>query len=356
MSEPARSDLPGDDARDATGPAHPRGAAQTTCTAQLEATLGQERRRPWRRGALAVAAPLVVAGLVTAGSPGFTFITVQRGDTLSGIAHRYHTTVSRLIQANDLPGNGDVIYAGSRLKVPTSATSSGGRSRSRTTKRTVNVSYQVRRGDTLIGLAHRYHVTPTTIRRANHLPASGMIRIDQVLRIPVPRTTTTGSSRSTGNSFAGRTYPSATVARAAAHRRALATRRLPSRSGMRSIIAAAARRQGVSASLALAVSYQESGFNPAVVSVADAIGAMQVVPSTGSWASSIIGRRLDLLNPYDNATAGVVLLRVLLATASTTEQAVAGYYQGLASVRKHGMFADTKQYVANVLALRRTFA
>lgn len=32
--------------------------------------------------------------------------------------------------------------------------------------------------------------------------------------------------------------------------------------------------------------------------------------------------------------------------------AVAGYDQGLGSVRRHGLFADTQRYVANVMALR----
>jgi hypothetical protein len=35
--------------------------------------------------------------------------------------------------------------------------------------------------------------------------------------------------------------------------------------------------------------------------------------------------------------------------------AAAGYYQGLSSVRQHGMYSDTQQYVNSVLALRRQF-
>jgi hypothetical protein len=31
---------------------------------------------------------------------------------------------------------------------------------------------------------------------------------------------------------------------------------------------------------------------------------------------------------------------------------VAGYYQGLRSVRERGMYTDTQAYVANVLSLR----
>jgi hypothetical protein len=51
----------------------------------------------------------------------------------------------------------------------------------------------------------------------------------------------------------------------------------------------------------------------------------------------------------------VVLLKVLRQTANSDRQAVAGYYQGLRSVRERGMFPDTKRYVDNVMALRARF-
>ena len=34
------------------------------------------------------------------------------------------------------------------------------------------------------------------------------------------------------------------------------------------------------------------------------------------------------------------------------KKAVAAYYQGPAAVKKHGLFAETRRFVANVLALR----
>ena len=49
------------------------------------------------------------------------------------------------------------------------------------------------------------------------------------------------------------------------------------------------------------------------------------------------------------------LLSVLTHEATDVRQAVAGYYQGLQSVRDHGMYPSTKQYVANVMALRARF-
>jgi soluble lytic murein transglycosylase-like protein len=124
---------------------------------------------------------------------------------------------------------------------------------------------------------------------------------------------------------------------------------------MRTIIAAKARANGVDPALALAVSYQESGWNMHVVSVANAVGAMQVIPATSVWISGVVGRRLDPTSPSDNATTGVVLLKILTRAASSERQAVAAYYQGLRSVRANGMFADTRQYVANVMALKARF-
>ena len=124
---------------------------------------------------------------------------------------------------------------------------------------------------------------------------------------------------------------------------------------MRDIIAAKARANGVDPALALAVSYQESGWNQGVVSVANAVGAMQVIPTTTDWISGVVGRRLDPLKAEDNATTGVVLLKILTQAASNERQAVAAYYQGLKSVRENGMYTDTKRYVANVMALKRQF-
>jgi LysM repeat protein len=295
-----------------------------------------------------VAVPLLLAALVTAGSPGWGHYTIRRGDTLESIAKRYHTTVSRLVEVNGLPGNGDLIYAGESLRVPAGKRTSA----SRTV--TIRRHHRVVAGDSLIKIAKKYGVRPAVIARANRLPSSLIVRLGDTLVIPVTRKVASSSARSSTNSFAGRTYASSVVSAAARNRAILANRRVPSRDAMRALIVSTAKANGVDPSLALAISWQESGFNMRRVSVANAIGAMQVIPSTGDWISSVIGRRLDLLKPRDNVTAGVVLLRVLTKSASL-RTAVAGYYQGLKSVREHGMYRDTKAYVANILALRKRF-
>jgi soluble lytic murein transglycosylase-like protein len=125
---------------------------------------------------------------------------------------------------------------------------------------------------------------------------------------------------------------------------------------MRDIIVAKARANGVDPALALAVSYQESGWNMRAVSVANAVGAMQVIPATTAWISGVVGRPLNPLDPHDNATTGVVLLKILTQSAGSERQAVAGYYQGLRSVRRSGMFPDTRRYVDNVMSLKARFS
>ena len=55
-----------------------------------------------------------------------------------------------------------------------------------------------------------------------------------------------------------------------------------------------ARRHGVPPNLALAVSWQESGWQMHRTSSAHAIGAMQVLPATGAWMSLYADRPLKL--------------------------------------------------------------
>jgi soluble lytic murein transglycosylase-like protein len=130
---------------------------------------------------------------------------------------------------------------------------------------------------------------------------------------------------------------------------------LPSRDQAKQLVRQTAQDMGIDPALAMAVAQQESGFNMAAVSPANAVGVMQVIPSSGRWASGLVGRQLDLLDPQDNITAGVAILRQLLASADSEKQAIGGYYQGLASVRQNGLYSDTRRYVNNVQSLKQRF-
>jgi LysM repeat protein len=298
------------------------------------------RGTPRRRFTLLV--PLALAAALTASASGVSLIHVHRGDTLSALAVRYHTTVAELIALNHLPGNGDLIYAGQTLKVPGRGSSSAGGSTAVTT-------YTVRPGDTLDGIAARFHVSPAAVARRNHLPSSLMVIIGQRLVI---------AHRATHQGSTGTAPPTGGIGSAAArHDRAvLAGRSEPGTTEVASMIRSTALRWGLDPRLALAISYQESGFNMRVVSGVDAVGAMQIMPYTGTYLSDdVLHRHLDLMDAQDNVTAGVALLSLLVHESNSARLAAAGYYQGLQSVRDHGMLPDTRQYVADVLALRQRF-
>lgn len=293
------------------------------------------------RRARALALPLLLAIATTAAAPGV--IHVRRGDTLSHLAQRHGTTVAELQRVNELTGTR--IYAGSTLTLPGSPTAAAKPTSATTSART----HTVTRGDTLTGIARRYGVSNAAIAAANRLRDHDVVKLGQRLTIPGAKATTSAVQQAA----AGRTYPTATLRSAATHREALAARTVPSKAQMRSIISSTAKKVGVDPALALAVAHQESGFQAHLVSPADAVGAMQVLPGTADWMSQYAGRRLDVLDPRDNALAGVLLLRTLLrSTGGNVDTAVAGYYQGLRSVTQRGMFTDTKSYVKNVKALR----
>jgi len=158
-----------------------------------------------------------------------------------------------------------------------------------------------------------------------------------------------------GDSFAGRTYADRVVESANRHHEQLRARPVPSREEVRRMVHDTAVQMGVDPSLALAHAYQESGFDNRAVSPADAVGTMQVIPDAGRWASGLVGRELDLLDPQDNVTAGVAIIRQLGRTAPNGDAAIAAYYQGLHGVKKYGMYDDTKQYVKAVKAHRDDF-
>jgi LysM repeat protein len=285
-------------------------------------------RLPARALLRAFAVPLLLALVVgaSAGGPGPGWIKIRRGDTLSELALKHHTTVAALRALNHLPGN-NLIIEGHWLKVGkipvvTKTTQPGKLVR-------VEVTYVVRSGDGVYRIANHFNADPKWIAKRNDLPRNWMIHPGQKLVVGV-----------------------VTVRKAAKPVYVKVSKKY-----VRALIRKEARRAGIDEALALALSYEESGWQQSVVSSVGAIGAMQVMPGTGEWVSKyLVGRPLDLRKAEDNVIAGVRFLAFLKRVAGRTDLAVAGYYQGLTSVKKKGMYDDTKAYVANILALRRRWA
>ena len=270
--------------------------------------------------------------------------TVVAGDTVGRIAAKHGTTVAAVIAANGLDSRA-FIRIGQSLSIPgaSAAAAAAAPAPAAVAQAAGSVSHTVRSGDTVTAIAAKHGATVAAVVAANGLDSRALIRIGQTLTVPVP-----APAASVGNTFAGRTYADSVVAAANANLATLRSTPTPSKAEMQAKIAATARAMGVDPALAQAVAFQESGFNHAVVSPANAIGTMQVIPTSGQWASELVGRPLNLVNPDDNVTAGVAILRALVGNAPDLPTAIAGYYQGATSVKNNGMFADTRRYVANV--------
>ncbi|WP_147796464.1 lytic transglycosylase domain-containing protein [Cellulomonas sp. Y8] len=297
-------------------------------------------------GASGAAATTAAAPAATGGAH-----TVASGETVSAIAKRYGTTVAAVVSANGLDSRA-FIRVGQTLTIPGA---SGAAATTAAAPTSAGGRHTVASGETVSAIAKRYGTTVAAITSANGLDSRAFIRVGQTLTIPgasgaaaAAAPAATGGAQLVGNTFLGRTYAPTVVASANANKAALIAMGVPSKAAMQAKVAATARSMGVDPALAQAIAFQESGFNHTSVSPANAIGTMQVIPSSGEWASQLVGRDLNLLDPDDNVVAGVAIIRQLVRTSPDLSTAVASYYQGASSVKRNGMFSDTRRYVANV--------
>ena len=111
---------------------------------------------------------------------------------------------------------------------------------------------------------------------------------------------------------------------------------------------------GLDPSLARALAWMESGYNPNVTSSVGAWGVMQILPTTWTYVeTSLIGRPVPR-TAEGNVHVGTALLHHLLKVFHGNEQlALGAWYQGERAVRTNGLYPETKSFVANVLALKR---
>lgn len=106
---------------------------------------------------------------------------VQAGDTLFGIARKFHTTVAELARTNNIR-DPNRIYAGETLKVNGQST---GTTKPRKPRRKPQIGlYTVKPGDTLSAIARRYGTTVSTLARLNKISNPNLIQVGQKLRVP----------------------------------------------------------------------------------------------------------------------------------------------------------------------------
>jgi len=111
--------------------------------------------------------------------------TIAQGETLSEIARTYDTDIDALRALNELSGS--MIRAGDHLLVPAAGTPGGGTPSAPTASGdTKRITYRVRRGDTLWGIARDHGVDVDALTSWNDLSRSRALQPGQKLSIRVP--------------------------------------------------------------------------------------------------------------------------------------------------------------------------
>ena len=98
---------------------------------------------------------------------GITYV-VQAGDTLSGIATKFGTTVANLVSLNNI-SDPNLKYVGQVLKLPSSGNS--------------NRTYTVQEGDTLSSIATKFGTTVVNLVSLNNISNANLIYVGQVLYV-----------------------------------------------------------------------------------------------------------------------------------------------------------------------------
>lgn len=194
------------------------------------------------------------------------------------------------------------------------------------------VRYTVVSGDSLWGISQRFEVSIPRLRELNGLTRASTLHPGDVLVISdgTLEVEPVSGVQAVGDTFLGRTYAPHVTASANENLRLLRSVPQPTPEQMQQIVRETAERMGVDPRLALGHAYTESRFRMASVSPGNAVGAMQVIPITGEFASELVGRELNLLDPYDNAVAGVAFIKYVQDRTPTLDEGIGAYYQASA--------------------------
>lgn len=149
-------------------------------------------------GALPTVAPASAVGTAPtaptapAASASGKVVTVQKGDTLSGLARKHGTTVAAICAANSTTPT-TPIRVGQKLHLPSGSSAAPAHTAAPRTaaanssaKKAAARTYKVKRGDSISRIAAKHGVKKAALLRANNMsPAQAdHIREGQTLRIP----------------------------------------------------------------------------------------------------------------------------------------------------------------------------
>ncbi len=108
---------------------------------------------------------------------------VQKGDNLYSIAKKFDTSVSDLINLNQL--HNTLLSIGQVLMIPNDLSSSIGSDLCGSYQEQEDVfdTYQVKKGDSLYSIAQKYHTDMSTLMHLNNLKNS-LLSVNQILKVP----------------------------------------------------------------------------------------------------------------------------------------------------------------------------
>ncbi|MEO7296598.1 MAG: LysM peptidoglycan-binding domain-containing protein [Candidatus Limnocylindria bacterium] len=279
-----------------------------------------------------VAGP-ILATVALAADP---LVTVRSGDTLTSISKRHDVDIPTLVNLNDL-ANPNRIYAGQLLRVATEPPPAAAPPPAPTAA--APRVHTVTAGQNLTTIARQYGVSIAAIVQANGIINASRIYAGQRITIPGAATASAPAPAASG-------MPASMASLVA------------KRDAVRRIIVEEADRSGVPAAFALAVAWQESGWQQAVVSSAGAVGVMQLMPDTADWIGEVmLGSAVNSSDTRSNVRAGVRLLAHYLDRYDgDRDRVLAAYYQGQWATDHHGIYSVSRPYIASIKVLERVFS
>jgi LysM repeat protein len=197
------------------------------------------------------------------------------------------------------------------------------------TRAEVPATHVVQPGETAGGIADHYGVATKALVRANRHARPDVLRPGDLLVVPDP------------HADQPRTPQEALTADLEVEQ----------------VLEETARRYGWNPATVKAIAWYESRWNQRVVSDKEAIGVMQVQPTTGELMERLLDRPLDLYDLRDNVEAGVAYLdRLHRHHGGNLRAIIAAYHQGPEALRTRGIYRVSDAYTDEVLRLRTVFA
>lgn len=205
--------------------------------------------------------------------------------------------------------------------------------------------YRVNWGDTLNGIARRYHTSIWTLARANYIRNVNLIFAGQTLCIPY---------RAGHGSVPGGTSGSGVESNGVVRWYDYADLDWSTRPEVEGLLRQAAAHFGLPANLLLAIAWQESGWYQHVIARDGGIGVMQLMPYTTMALNAGTHIRRDPYHLVDNIYLGATYLSWLWHSFhGNLDEVISGYNEGGWAVVHRGIF--NWRYVNNVRYLMRVF-